>query len=175
MSPLCDYAFRSLLWGVFGLVIGFLLGRMTRDTQRIADAVTDEESAVPDDPKKSRRRPSYQAVMGAVVVLLGLVTAVQGLYQDAATRRVADCTRAYSDGFAAALDARSEASTAAQNALDELMSTVGSLTTGPDAGTAETRDRFRKSLSEYLAKRAEAKKQQQEHPYPPAPRDVCSE
>lgn len=173
MSPLLDNASRSVLWGVCCFVVGFLLGRMTRDTHRIAEAVLKEGDPVSEPAV--RRRPTYQAVIGVVVVLIGLATAGQGIYQDSATRRIADCTRAYSDGFAAALDARSEASTAAQNALDELMATVGSLTTGPDAGTSEARERFRNSLSEYLAKRAEAKKQQQENPYPPAPRDVCSE
>lgn len=172
MSPVLEYVARSVLLGGCCFVVGFLLGRMTRDTQRIADVITEGE---PVDSKERRRRPSYQAAMGIVVIVLGVATAAQGIYQDSATRRIADCTRAYSDGFAAALDARSEASTAAQNALDELMATVGSLTTGPEAGTSEARERFRSSLSEYLAKRAEAKKQQQENPYPPAPRDVCSE
>lgn len=170
MSPALEYVARSVLLGGCCFVVGFLLGRMTRDTQRIADVITEGE---PVQSKEPRRRPSYQAVMGVVVVVLGLGTAAQGIYQDSATRRIADCTRAYSNGFADAIDARSAASAASQNALDDLMTNVGKLAS--TEASPEAREQFRKSLSEYLAKRAEAKKQQQENPYPPAPRDVCSE
>jgi len=65
----------------------------------------------------------------------------------------------------------SAATAAAQNALDELMSTVGQLTTG--AASPEVREKFRTALQNYLAKRAEAKKRQQNNPYPPSPRDLC--
>jgi urease accessory protein UreF len=157
-----------------GFVVGFLLGRMSRDTHDIAVTMDQGEFV---DERKRRRRPTYQSVMGVVVVLLGLATAVQGIYQDSATRRVANCTRAYANGFADAIDARSEASAASQNALDGWMTTLDELLTRatPETDTAAARERFRLSTAEYLSKRAEFKKQQAEHPLPPPPRDVCSE
>ena len=160
--------------GAGGFVVGFLLGRMSRDTHDIA-ATMDQGEIV--EQRKRRWRPSYQSAMGVVVVLLGLATAAQAIYQDSATRRVTNCTRAYANGFADAIDARSETSTASQNALDGWMTTLDELLTQTTPGTDPTaaRGRFRSATAEYLAKRAEFKKQQAEHPLPPPPRDVCSE
>ena len=100
---------------------------------------------VPAKPSK-RKRPSGRLVVGAVVVLLGLITVVQGVYQDARTREVAEqakrtqeCTTAYSNGFADAIEARAAASTSAQQALDDLMGTVGQIATG--AATPEAREK----------------------------------
>ena len=176
MSPTFNYALHSLLWGIAGLVIGFAVGRLTRSVDRLADnveVITDvvTEGGTP-APTRPRRRARTELVVGVVVVLLGLFTAAQGLYQDSATRRVAECTQAYSDGFADALDARSNASAEAQDALDDLMTTVGDTMTAA-VGDPGARRRVEEAVTEYLAKRSESKKKQVENPFPPAPRDVC--
>lgn len=178
MNPLLEYTLSSLIWAGAGLVIGFAFGRLTRTVDRMAanvetitDAVTEGSPAVTTPPRR-RHRPTGEQVIGAIVVLLGLFTAIQGYYQDSATRRVAECTRAYSDGFADALDARSTASTEAQEALDGLMSTVGEVMTNA-VGSPDARLRVQDAVAEYLTKRAESKVKQRENPFPPAPRDVC--
>lgn len=180
MTPQFDYALHSFVWTLFGLVMGVIIGRLSRDVHVMAHRRRGTEKPVTEVPKTRRRRPSGRLVLGMLVVGLGLATAVQGLYQDSQTRelaeqtrRTADCTRAYANGFADALDARASASSSAQDALDELMSTVGQLTTGGAAGTPAAREKFRAALEDYLRKRAESKAQQERNPFPPAPRDLC--
>lgn len=176
MSPLFDYAVTSLIWAAAGLVIGFAFGRLTRTVDRMAanvetitDAVTEEGRAV--TTKRRRRRPSYEQTIGAVVVLLGLFTAAQGLYQDSATRRVAECVQAYSNGFADAIDQRSAANAERDAAFDSLITTVAESTAASeDPGAAQ---RFRDALAQYLEKRAQQRATAERNPFPPAPRDVC--
>ena len=104
-----------------------------------------------------------------MVVLLGVLTVVQGLIQSAATDRLTQCQADYSTGFADALSARAQASTEAQAALDDLMSTVG----GALTGSAPDRAAVQQAIADYLAKREAVKRQQQAHPHPPPPRAVC--
>lgn len=169
------YLTQSVPWILAGLLVGFFVGRSTAAVDAIAVAVQDEGEPMPEDtPARDarRRRPrvTVNGVLGAVIVALGIFTAVQSYVQSEATAKLTECQTAYANGFADALDARSSASAAAQDALDELLAAVAEITPTPDG-----RDLFRAALDEYLSKRAEAKKTQKEHPYPPAPRDVCKE
>lgn len=173
------YITQSVPWIALGLIAGFFMGRSTVAVDAIADAVQDEGDVVSGTSTKPARRWRFTAThaIGVVVIVLGVFTAVQSYVQGQAnqlqsdaTERLQACQTAYSNGFADAIDARSEASADAQNALDDLLSSVASITPTPDG-----RDQFRDALTEYLAKRADAKRAQKEHPYPPAPRDVCKE
>jgi hypothetical protein len=165
------YLTLSFAWSLVGWLIGFLMGRSTVAVDAIADDVVQGEGdAVPEAKQPARRRWSMNHAIGAVVLALGIFTAVQAIIQSDATDRLAECQIAYSNGFADALDARSQATSEAQDALDELLTTVAAITPTP-----EGRDAFRSALSEYLSKRAAAKQAQAENPYPPAPRDVCKE
>lgn len=166
------YLAERIPWAVVGLLIGYMLSRGVCALQDIAVAVNPEDTDMATRPHRPwYRRVTSNGVVGVVVFVLAVATVVQGYVSSEATRRVAECTKGYSNGFADALDARSDANAQAQQALDDLMTKVGELTTG--AATAESRAVFRSALNDYLAKRAEAKKQQTENPYPPAPRDVC--
>jgi len=161
------YIAQSVPWIAAGLLVGFFMGRSTVAVEQIADAVQDEVDTMPEE-----RKPRFGSIhaLGAVVVLLGVFTAVQSYVQGEATAKLADCQQAYTSGFADAIDARSSAAAQAQDALDELLTKVASLTPTPEA-----RGNFETALNDYLRKRAAAKKAQQEHPYPPAPRDVCKD
>lgn len=161
-----------LLWNGAYLVAGFVIGRLTRTEVYLTASkiITDASKGPAVERKRPRIRLRFEHYIAIFLVLLGLFSAGQSLYQAAQTRRNADCTRAYADFFADALDARSSTSASAQNALDELMATVGQLT---NAGGPEAAAKFRAALADYLNKRAEAKEQQQLNPYPPAPRDLC--
>lgn len=177
------YLVHALGWSASGAVVGVLLDRGVLALQQIARATTQEEPvAAPDQPAHGRKlqRQFGRSVVPAVLVVLAIVTAVTSVVtartnnaQDMETRRVVACQAAYANGFADALEARSTATTEAQNALDDLMATVGQLTTSNAGEAVETRERFRAALAAYLGKRAEAKKQQQQNPYPPPPRDLC--
>ncbi len=176
MPAALAYLVERIPWAVLGLFIGHLTGRGVRDLDAIAAAVNPEEP-MPEDPRPRRwiRRLTFNHILGTVVFVLGVGTVTQGYIYNEATQRIADCTRNYSNGFADAIDARSDASSAAQLALDGWMTTLDELMTKTAPGTdpAAARERFRLATADYLAKRAEAKKQQAEHPYPLPPRDVC--
>lgn len=165
-----SYIALSLPWSIAGVLVGWFMARSTAAVEAIADAVTKEDTV----PEAKPRRPRFTStnLIGVLVVLLGIATAVQSYAQSDATERLAVCQRAYSDGFADALDARTQANTEAQLALDNLMSTVGDVLTSADPAA---RDRLTAAVSEYLSKRVEAKKTQAANPYPPAPRDACEQ
>lgn len=166
------YLVERIPWAVVGLLIGHMLSRGICDLRVIAVAVNPEESDMAVRPHRPwYRRITSNGIVGVVVFVLAVGTVVQGYVSSEATRRIAECTKGYSNGFADALDARSDANASAQQALDDLMTKVGELSAG--VSTPESRAVFRSALNDYLAKRAEAKKQQAENPYPPAPRDVC--
>lgn len=175
------YTLHSLGWSSAGLVLGVVLDRVVLALQQIAHT-TRSEDHVPTTDRPSRRQ-RWQSlfnsvVVPAVVIAMAIATAVQGVVtarinaaQDDETKRVLNCQQAYGNGFADAIDARANTNREAQDALDELMTVVGELTTGGASPAAS--ERFRTALSDYLAKRATAKQQQKENPYPPAPRDLC--
>lgn len=161
-------------WAAVGLLAGYLFGRGVRDLETIAAAVTPEESKV-DKPSRFQaviQKMTGLHVLGIVVFVLAVGTVVQGYVHNEQTQRIAECTKAYSSGFADAIDARSSATSAAQQALDDLMTQVGQLSAG--VASPESREQFRIALADYLSKREEAKKQQAENPFPAPPRDVCN-
>ncbi len=171
MTSFLLYIVESTPWIVAGLLVGFFVGRSTVAATAIIDAAQGEGNGMPDTsaPKK-RRRVTSNGVIAFMLILLGTATAVQSYVQGEATERLTQCQTAYANGFADALDARASASSEAQDALDDLLTTVAAITPTP-AG----RENFRLALDEYLSKRAEAKRAQADNPYPPAPRDVCKE
>ena len=167
-----SYLAQSLPWGIVGLLVGHLL---TRGALDIVAEVSNPEGTMPEKKRSFRRWFTYDRIIGLVVFTLAVATVVQGYVASESTRRIADCTRGYSNGFADALDARSTASAADRDALDQWMITLNDLMTkaAPGADPAAARERFRDATADYLSKRAESKKQQAENPFPPPPRDVC--
>jgi hypothetical protein len=166
------YLAERVPWAVVGLLAGYLLGRGIRILERIDAADSPEESIVDQRSRGARfRKITGNHILGVVVFLLAVGTVVQGYIVNEQTKRQAVCTQAYANGFADAIDARSVATAAAQQALDDLMAQVGQLSAG--AASPESRERFRAALVDYLTKRAEDKKQRKENPFPAPPRDVC--
>lgn len=176
------YMIHALGWSLFGLAVGVWLDTIGQAVARVTKPRTTEEP-VPDrdhHPQTPPRPLRRLATPSTVLVVLALVSALQGVWfqwtnqaQDDQDRRILVCQAAYANGFADAIEARSSAAAAAQAASDELWITIGQLTTGTAAGTPEAGKQFRTALDKYLARRAEANKQQRENPYPPAPRDLC--
>jgi hypothetical protein len=167
-----DYIVRSVPWSLAGLLIGVFIGRLTVAADAIAAAVQDEETTMPDPrtPRRRRWRITKNGVVVGVLVTLGLLTGVQAYVQGEATDRLAECQATYSNALADALDARFGASSEAQQALDELLSTVSAAAPTPEGG-----QQVRQALADYQSKRADAKRAQKDNPYPPAPRDACKE
>jgi hypothetical protein len=120
--------------------------------------------------------------LGAVVIGLTIVSGVHGCQQDKTntrlleqtqrsadqTERTAQCLKNYANGTADAIDARTAAANTAAEALDELFEEF--LKATPDQAG---RDRARALFEDYVAKRKAARQAQVDHPYPPAPRNLC--
>lgn len=171
MGPLADYLIESGIWAVVGFVGGFVFGRALATRDRIGDAgMTTPDASGPAHARR-RWRPTGQQITGIVVVLLAVATIAQGLVESAATRRVVACQQEYGNRFADALDARTAANTTTQAALDRLVMTVGHVLS--EKPSAQAGIELSHAVSSYLANRAELEKEQQQHPYPPAPRDLC--
>lgn len=110
--------------------------------------------------------------LGVVVVLLGVLTVGQGFAYGNAVRRVTACQAAYADGFADALEARTDSQNQAQQSLDALVRSIGDNLSDPsNSGTRDAQ--VNRAISDYLAKRAEADAQREAHPFPPPPRAIC--
>lgn len=184
-----EYVLESLGWGGAGFIGGVLVGRAAQDVRIIADAVSTDTAAgitaandtahLPGDAmdqqqpgprwKRVLTGAPTQVMVAVIVVLLGVITVVQGIGQADANRRVNACLSDYANKVAAALDARSGASTETQDSLDRLIQTVGMTL----AGNADADRQVHQEITAYLAERAHLKSQQAAHPYPPAPRRVC--
>ena len=179
MTSSLIYIVQSTPWVVAGLLVGFFVGRSTVAASVIIEAAQDEGDDMRESsaPKKKRVRVTSNGVIAALLIVLGIATAVQASVQSGvneqqnqANARQDACQTAYANGFADALEARSKATAEAQDAVDELWATVAAIMQSP-----EGREEFRVALDKYLTKRADAKKAQTENPFPPAPRDMCKE
>lgn len=166
------YIVQSVPWIAAGLLVGFFIGRSTAAAQAIIEAVQGEGDDMQNSSPKKKFRITSNGVIAAVLIALGIATAVQSYVQSAATARLTECQTAYANGFADALDARSQSSREAQDALDAWMTKVNAIIQAP---TPEARDQILQAFKDYLAAREQAKDTQRDHPFPPAPRDVCKE
>lgn len=176
MTPL--NVLYALGWFAFGVVVGAEWTRMRRDVRCIAAAQAEEETVAPQhnvdkEPARSSKRRWARRVLDAFVVLLFLSSAVQAYITYDRIQAVVACQKAYQAGFADALDARSAASAAERDALVAWMVTLDELVTKTQPDPVAARQKFAAATSAYLQKQAELKRKQQEHPYPPSPRDVC--
>jgi hypothetical protein len=168
------YVLHALGWSLLGGVVGVLLDRAVLALQQIARTTPQEESVhTSDRPTRRQRMHRWfsRSVVPAVLIVLALGTVTQGFITAHVTKGVQDCQLLYANRFADAIDARADATREAQDSLDELMATVGELTTS--AASPAAREKFTTALSQYLVKRETSKQKQRENPYPPAPRDLC--
>lgn len=137
--------------------------------------------------RKERRmskieKPNSRALLGillavAVVLQLGVGLLLIDARRDLADseRRNADiaerlavytdCTTRWQQSFAAAYQARIESSTAASDALEQVVRAVD----------AENPDRFRSAVDAYLLLRDRQISDQRRNPYPPLPDELCGE
>lgn len=161
---------------VLCLCVGFLAGIALDDAFDLYRA-----------SRKERRmskigKPNNRTVLG---VLLSIAVALQlgvGLLLIDARRDLAsserrgvevaenlavytDCTTRWQQSFASAYRARIESSTAASDALEEVIRAVD----------AESPDRFRASVDAYLLLRDQQINDQKRNPYPPLPDELCGE
>lgn len=108
-------------------------------------------------------------VLVAVVAALGILSQVQAYQFSRDNKATTDCLRAYSTGFADAIDASRSAQVGVTDAQDDMWQTIRD---GLRSPSPEIRGKFESQVDEYLKARAQAKTVLAEHPIK-APRDIC--
>lgn len=143
------------------LGVGFLAGIALDDALDLYRASRKER-------RMSRTKPAGRTILGvllSVAVALQLGVGVLIIFERAARQDYADCTTRWQQEFASAYRARIESSTAASDALEQVVRAVD----------AENPDRFRESVDAYLLLRDQQIKDQKRNPYPPLPDELCGE
>lgn len=164
------YIVQSIAWAALGFLVGFLVGRASRDVHAIARAATDQGGPMATS-RRRRFRIDPQAGIAIVVVLLGVITLIQAIVQSRATERLDRCQAEYAEQFAQALDSRALAGDEAWVALDNLMSTVGrALDADDDAGGEQTE----RAIHDYIASRETMVAERTANPIAPPPQGICN-
>ena len=190
------YVFASVGWSAIGFVFGVLTIRSAYRLGLVAGAVTMEDpmAVLPEKPQPRQPRliggrfRIVNVAVGALLVLIGVFSAVSGLVlekrtaavieqnasQDVLDRELLRCQQAYANGFADALEARTAPAVEAQTALYSWMKIVRDVIAAPavdQQGQAAALERFQQATTEYLDKLEKLQKQQIQNPYPPPPRE----
>lgn len=155
------YAAQSLAWSLIGVPVGFLLGvHVSWECRR---------RGVSKMPLTRRFGRAGYAILVVVVAALTILSQVQAFTFSRDNKATTDCLRAYSTGFADAIDSARSAQREVSDAQDELWRTISDGLKSP--GT-DVRGRFESQLSEYLKARDVVKQNQATKPIK-APRDIC--
>jgi hypothetical protein len=172
-----------------GFIGGALFGRSIRQVNDVVTVVAevseepDDQATVPqtgktgwfDRVRKFSARFPTQPAIGVIVVVMGALTLLQGVNQNAANeqlnqenKRLTDCLVKYSDDLAAVIKVRSAGAADAQSANDQLWRTIAkNFTAG--GGPA-----LKQAIADFLAARDHALDVQKKNPYPDPPRATCS-
>lgn len=153
-------------------LLGFLFGRITRATVDIAESVTEEGAAVPDEEKRKLRRANPITLISVVVVLIGLVTAIVGFQVTRNQDRIVGCVVGYSNASADAFERRAKATGETNDQVEEVFRAIDqAFTEAPVDG----RKRVRDAITKYLKARDNGRAVAERNPLPDAPRDACAE
>lgn len=169
MNVLSATVIEPLVWFVGGFLGGSLatyliLHKLTQNP-RLEHPMASTDPLPP--PKPKRRFTALHAI-GAVVLVLTVLSAIQSSLTQQSNTRLNKCLITYANDTADAIEARSKASGEAQVALVQMWSTIFAQPQ-TDAGRAESRRVF----EDWLNKAKASITAQHTHPYPEAPRDVC--
>lgn len=159
------------------LIIGYLLGRNTRAVTDIQEKLMADDTARPggETHKQARsrlRRVHAWQVLGALVALVGIMTAVFGVVLIRNQDRLTGCVTGYSNALADTLDKRAAPQQAATEQLDRVMRAI---VDAYATASAEAQVEVRRAIEAYVVARDEAKKFLAANPLPDAPRDACAE
>lgn len=162
--------------------IGWLLGRTARNAAVAAQAVTDDADDDAVEPEPTTRRSRARARLARVraqhvvvlfLVLVGVVTAVQGFSESANRTELNECVVRYSDELHDALIQARESSQDVQVAQDLIWSAVGRAFANP--GSDPNGAKIGDAVAAYNRQRTAQRKSQAEHPLPDPPRGACAD
>lgn len=176
MSELWLDFYKSIPEFGLGVLLGYALGTFINAARAITSVCILEGESMKENPSIRDRAANWASkvrgihVLGVVILALTGFSALQSVQASEETQRIALCQEAYSNGFADALDKRTEYNSSRQESLDKLMRTFGDVVAMPSDDGAL---RIRAALAEYNSESAKAKQAQIDNPYPQAPRDLC--
>lgn len=167
MSVLFE-ATSSLAYSLLGLVIGFALGRATREVHEIKEAVApDPHPAHEKPPTRKQGRMSYvkSRTIGVMLIGLALVTVLMTSIVAIEDRRQNECFRNYNIAFAKAFQERALAADRDRISLNRMLIALNN-------PNAEVR---RKVFENYLDEIAltDLERKKNPLPRPPDPARFC--
>lgn len=149
------------LVGALGLLVGFLIGVVSRDALDLMRA-SRKESRMPET-----KVHSWSRALAVVLLILTLTlnVVVGGLLIktriNAAT--YSQCVARWQQDFSTGYKARYDASVKVSTAMDAIVEAVG----------GQSRDEFTAAIQQYRELRATQKAKQQANPLPPLPETLC--
>jgi hypothetical protein len=156
----------GLLYSGAGFVLGFAIGRVTREVHEIKETVVPETFVTRDEDGV---RHTHATKLGVVVIVLSLLTVLGATFTGLQAKAQADCQSAYNARFFEAFQARAKANDGDRKALNTMLLALGD--------PSLTRDQRTKVFNDYLAsiRASDADRRAHPLPQPPDPRDRCAE
>jgi len=157
-------ALLGTAYSLTGFVVGFLLGRVTREVHEIKETVVPETFAQEDAYHHTRATR-----LGIVVIILSLVTVVSSAMSTVAVYRQADCLREYNSRFTLAFNARATANDTDRKALNTMIVSIADRSLSQQERAAK--------FAAYVEQVKAGDRLRAEHPLPqpPDPRRLCGQ
>lgn len=157
-------ALLGVAYSLVGFVVGFLLGRVTREVHEIKEAVVPETFANEDSDHRA-----HLTRLGIVVIILSLATVTTSAMSTIAVYRQSDCLRDYNSRFTVAFNARAAASDADRTALNSMILSI--------ADKTKTQKEREVAFTTYVqqVKDGNATRAKNPLPQPPDPRRLCGD
>jgi hypothetical protein len=166
---------HSLAYSTLGLIIGFMIGRLTREVHEVKEVVCPDEHTGHVHPAHEKPTGKQGPVpttvlirsrtLGVMLIILSLVTVLLSTITAIDNRRKADCNRRYNIEFVRVFLERSKAADQDRDSLNKMLRGIDS----PDRAVRERV--FRDYLTEIAA--TEEQRKQNPLPAPPDPATFC--
>lgn len=149
---------QSLAWSVLGFLLGYAVGKTTRDVHIVN---------VRDDSPPQKIPPSlrkFDAVIGTAVLLMAVLSVIMSSITLARLGDKIDCQARYNERVSEALTARTRAAADDRKAMLNLVTS---------AARADTREESVAALNRYLEAAADADAARARNPFPEPPSESC--
>jgi hypothetical protein len=165
---------HSLAYSTLGLIIGFVIGRLTREVHEVRETVCPDEHTGHVHPQ--HEKPGKQGAMpttvlirsrslGVMLIILSLVTVLLSTITAIDNRKKADCNRRYNVEFVRVFLERAKAGDKDRASLNRMLTGINT----PDQAVRQ--QVFRDYLEEIAA--TEQERRENPLPTPPDPKTFC--
>lgn len=154
-------AVNSLAYSLLGLIIGFVLGRATKEVHEIKEKIVEPDHH-PQHEKPSRKQGQgvmKSRTLGVMLIVLALLTVLMSSLTAVQDRAQSDCFRRYNVAFGKAFSERAKAADADRASLNKMLTAINT----PDQATRA------RVYQQYLDELAQTDKQRKANPLPQPP------